>query len=469
MARRRIPRRFIYYGLFIVASVGLGVFLFSEKRTAYETNGHNEPPRPAWKPSKRAKDEANEEFTVESDFANLIPAVGKGTGADWPQFNGPNRDNRSLETGLLKSWPEEGPKLLWTTRGIGPGYSSVAVVKGVVYTMGNKGDNEAIVALDAGTGQKIWSTPFAWASKPQVGDGPRSTPAVSEGAVYGLGAGGDLVCLAADTGEVRWNKNILKEFEGTNLGWGICESVLVDGNRLVCTPGGKKGTIVALDKRTGDVLWQTIVDQDCPSYASATFAEVDGVRQYIQFTNTGTVGVRADNGEFLWRDNSAANASANCSSPLVAGNNVFSASSYSVGGSLLRLGTTDSKPSAEFVYHTPKMKSHHGDMVIVDGLLYGVDDSILTCIQLETGKVKWQDRSVGKGAVTYADGCIYLRGEAEEVALVEATGDRYRELGRFKQPKRSQANAWAHPAVAEGKLFLRDQGLLLCYDLKSAP
>jgi outer membrane protein assembly factor BamB len=333
--------------------------------------------------------------------------------------------------------------------------------------MGNKGKNEAIIALDAGTGEKIWSTPIGWASKLSAGDGPRSTPTVSSGAVYGLGGNGDLACLDAATGKIRWQKNIVKEFDGGVPGWGICESVLIDGDKLICTPGGNKGTLVALNPANGGVVWRSVVaDKDGAGYASPAVAEAGGVRQYVQFTSRGTLGVRADDGKFLWRENSAANGTANCSSPLVDGDFVFSASGYGNGGALLKLSGDSSKTTANLVYATKEMKSHHGDMVIVDGLLFGSNDpGILTCLDLASGKVKWQNRSVGKGAVTYADGRIYLRSEQGPVALVEATGEAYREHGRFDQPNRSGASAWSHPVVAAGKLFLRDQDVLLCYDV----
>ena len=218
------------------------------------------------------------------------------------------------------------------------------------------------------------------------------------------------------------------------------------------------------------MIWKSLLPgKDRASYASPVVAEVGGIRQYVQFTASGTVGVRADTGEFLWRDNSAANTTANCSSPQVAGNLVFTSSNYGTGGSLVKLSASHSTVKADLVYHTREMNSHHGDMVIVDGLLYGSSEpGILTCLELISGKVKWRSRSAGKGSITYADGRIYLRTEQGTVLLIEATGAGYRELGRFEQPKRSGSSAWSHPVVADGKLFLGDQDLLLCYELKSS-
>jgi outer membrane protein assembly factor BamB len=462
------PWRFLVYLFVIAAFVAGGVFLLLDNQPpANNFAGRGAPSPPPWKRTERAISDANEDFSVERSTEGNAPLAGKGTGTVWPQFNGTRRDNRSDETGLLETWPEGGPPLSWAARGLGNGYSSVAVVDGVVYTLGNKKESEALIALDAGTGEKIWSTPFARASHAAMGEGPRGTPSVSDGYVYGMGAEGELVCLEAKTGEICWQVNILSEYGGRSPGWGICESVLIDGETLICTPGGSQATMLALDKRTGKELWKTAIEREGVSYASPIVVEIDGVRQYVQFLAQGTVSVRADDGQFLWRNTRSSSGTANCSSPLASGDLVFTASNYGTGGALLKLTSTGRNTTADLVYHTSDMKSHHGDMVIVDGLLYGSNDpGILMCLDLETGKVRWQNRSVGKGAVTYADGKIYLRGENSEIALVEATGNEYREQGRFEQPDRSALNAWSHPVVAHGRLFLRDQGLLLCYDLR---
>ncbi|HUE13195.1 MAG TPA: PVC-type heme-binding CxxCH protein, partial [Planctomycetaceae bacterium] len=275
-------------------------------------------------------------------------------------------------------------------------------------------------------------------------------------------------CLDARSGKIVWQRNILREFGAKNLKFGISESVLVDEDRLICTPGGDEATLAALDLQTGKVIWKTLLTQkDRAAYASPVVAEVGGLRQYVQFTASGTVGVRADNGNFLWRDNTAANSQANCSSPLVVGNLVFTSSSYGTGGALVNLVAEHSKIKAVLSYHTADMKSHHGDMVVVDDLLYGSSDPHnLTCLELATGKVKWRTRYAGKGSITYADGRLYYRSEQGLMTLVEATGAEYREVGRFDQPQRSDRPAWSHPVVAAGRLFLRDQDLLLCYDLR---
>jgi outer membrane protein assembly factor BamB len=470
MPKRRF--RYAVYSMVIVVVVSVALaFLSGQKTRERKPDAASvafPPPDEPWSASAKYDAEANADFAIETTSAENVRLAGNISEGDWWSFNGPRRDNKSLETGLLPKWPADGPKLAWMCRGLGAGYSSVSVVKGIVYTMGNKGASEAIIALDAGTGEKIWSTPFAWAARLAAGEGPRCTPTVSGGAVYALGAYGDLVCLDAASGAIRWQKNILQEFGARNVEWGMRESVLIDGERLICTPGGDKATLVALDSRTGQVIWKSLLPgKDRASYASPVLAEVDGIRQYVQFTANGTIGVRADTGKLLWRDDSAANTTANCSSPLVAGNFVFTSSNYGAGGSLVKLSANDAKVNAVLVYHTREMNSHHGEMVIVDGLLYGSSEpGILTCLDLMTGKVKWRSRSAGKGSITCADGRLYLRAEDGTVLLIEATGAGYRELGRFQQPKRSNSLAWSHPVVAAGKLFLCDQDRIFCYDLK---
>jgi outer membrane protein assembly factor BamB len=474
MLKRRY--RYAIEALVIVVVVAIGLFVLSQRQeqqrqaSARANAAPPSLPKDPWRPSPDYDAEANADFALQVSGPGNVRLAGTQAGADWPNFNGPRRENKSLETGLLKKWPPAGPKLAWMCRGLGAGFASVSVAKGTVYTMGNKGKCEAVIALDAGTGEKIWSTPFAWAAHLRAGDGPVSTPTVSEGAVYALGGYGDLVCVDAHSGEIRWQKNILREFNAEVLECGMRESVLIDGNRLICTPGGKQAAFAALDARTGDVIWSTLVPgHDRASYASPVVAEVGGVRQYIQFTARGTIGVRAETGELLWRDDSASNTTANCSSPLVAGDFVFTSSGYGGGGSLVKLSANGPAVKADLVYHTRDMQSRHDEMVIVDGLLYGSSEpGILTCLELATGKVKWRSRTPGKAAITYADGRFYLRTEQGTVVLVEATGTGYHELGRFEQPERSKSSAWSHPVVAAGRLFLSDQDLLFCYDLKAA-
>lgn len=389
--------------------------------------------------------------------------------SDWNQFRGPNRDNLSPETGLLSSWPDRGPDLAWTARGIGEGYSAVSISNGRVYTMGNVGQDEKVICLDLETGREIWSVTNGNAFRQGQGNGPRGTPSIVDGKVYSLGGNGDLSCLDAQTGSLVWRKNILNDFGGRNIGWGISESVLVDGNNVICTPGGRRATIVALNRNTGNVTWTASVPTSPQAaYSSPIAVEVGGVRQYVNYTHAGVVGVRASDGRVMWGQRESSNGTANCSTPIFHDGNIFTASGYGTGGALFRLQSRGGQTSSQVAYETKDMKNHHGGMVAVDGFLYGSSDpGILTCMDLRTNRVVWKDRSVGKGAVSYADGHLYVRSEGGPVALVEASPRGYVEKGRFNQPQRSSRPSWAHPVIANGKLFLRDMDNLLAYDIRA--
>jgi len=387
--------------------------------------------------------------------------------SDWPQWRGPNRDNLSRETGLLKEWPEGGPPLAWKAKGIGKGYSTVSVAGGKIFTMGDGGDASYVHALSLDGGKKLWS---AKVGKPG-GDypGTRSTPTVDGDRVYALGQHGDLVCLDAATGKELWRKSFTKDFGGKMMsGWGYAESVLVDGDKVICTPGGPKGTIVALDKNSGKTVWRTKDFTDSAAYCSIVPAEIGGVRQYVQMTDASVVGVAAADGKVLWRAERKGE-TAVIPTPLVHGDLVFVSSGYGVGCNLFKVTpSSGGKFAAQQVYQNNAMENHHGGMVIVGDHVYGSSDpGILKCIELKTGKEVWHDRSVGKGSVAYADGNLYLRSEGGPVALVEATPQGYHEKGTFEQPDRSHDAAWPHPVVAGGKLYLRDQDVLLCYDAKA--
>lgn len=386
---------------------------------------------------------------------------------DWPQYLGPNRDNISHEKGLLRTWPEEGPTKLWTADGLGAGYSSVATANGRIYTMGNRNGSQSLLAMDFESGNGLWERAVGREFSEGNGNGPRGTPAVIGDKVYGLGANGELLCANTKDGVPVWNLNILQQFGGKGLGWGISESVLIDGDRLICTPGGPQATMVALDRNTGRTMWTAKTGEgDTAGYASPIKIEVGGVEQYVTFTNRGTIGVRAKDGEMLWRDNAAANGTANCSTPQFFENMVFSASGYGQGGAMVRLASNRGTTTATFAYHSRDMKSHHGGFVILDGYVYGSNEGVFVCMDLESGDVKWQSRAPGKGSLTCVDGMLIVRSESGPVTLVQASPLDYKELGRFDQPERSGNSAWAYPVVSHGRLFLRDMEKLLCYDLR---
>lgn len=391
----------------------------------------------------------------------------KLTVGDWPQFRGPLRDNISQEKNLLPSWPENGPAVVWSRDGFGEGYSSVALVGNTLYTLGTRQGNETLFALDRETGAELWTVSLGRIFQDGQGNGPRGTPTVDGDRVYALSAQGDLICVRAEQGEVVWKMNILETFQGNNIVWGISESVLIDGDKLICTPGGRQGTMVALDKMNGQVLWRSQVPgQPQAGYASPIPVTVGNVRQYVNFVHTAVVGIRASDGVPLWGQQASANDTANCSMPVIDKNLVFSASGYGTGGALLRLSSRGEKTTSEVLYTTKQMKNHHGGMVLLDGYLYGFDEQVLTCLDLRTGKPAWQNRSVGKGSLTCADGRLYLRSEQGPLALALATPEGYQELGRFDPPQRSGRPAWAHPVVAGGRLYIRDQDSLTVFNLR---
>ncbi len=388
----------------------------------------------------------------------------------WTGFRGASRDNISTETGLLKEWPEEGPELLWKATGLGEGYSSVSIAEGTLYTMGNLDGKELVFALNLKDGNEIWTIPTGGkVFEESRGNGPRCTPTIDDYRVYGLGGNGDMICIDSISGNSLWSKNILDDFSAKNIKWGISESVLIDGEKLICTPGGKKGTIVALNKITGEVIWTgKIPGNPAAGYASPIRIEVGGVAQYVSFTSKGVVSVSAEDGTFLWKDDSSANKVANCSTPLYEKGKLFYASGYGTGATLLDLNSSGNKVNSKVRYQTKEMKNHHGGMILLDGYVYGSNDpGILTCMDFKTGDVVWKNRSVGKGSLAYADGMLYLRSEKGPIALIEATSEGYQEKGKFDQPFRSEFSSWPHPVVFDGKLFIRDMDTLLCYQIKA--
>jgi outer membrane protein assembly factor BamB len=397
--------------------------------------------------------------------ASLAPALAN----DWPQWRGPNRDGVNPEKGLLKEWPAGGPALAWKTTEAGVGFSSVSVVQGRVFTLGDSQGGARFRAFDERTGRTLWvSESFG-----RAGGGPagtRSTPAVDGELVYGLGQFGDVACVEAATGKLRWKKSLTRDFGGSVPGWEYSESVLVDGNRVVCTPGGSKGAIVALDKETGEVLWQSKGFTDEAHHSSIITATVGGRRQYIQLTPASVAGVAADDGTVLWKA-SRHGQTAVVPTPVFGDDQVFVTSGYGVGCNLFKVTKTGDGFAVSQVYANKDMADHHGGVIRVGEYIYGHSDSRgWVCLEMKTGKVVWSNRGVGKGSIACADGHFYLRSEDSgrgTIGLIEATPAGYRESGRFNQPELSGKETWPHPVVANGRLYIRDQTLLLCYDVKA--
>jgi outer membrane protein assembly factor BamB len=381
-------------------------------------------------------------------------------GADWPQWRGPNRDGVSAETGLLDSWPEGGPRLVWKTQGLGEGYASFAVVGEHLYTQGQQGDQEFVAAFDIKTGKQLWKTPSGRTFNEQRGHGPRGTPTVDGARLYALAADGTLLCLETATGHRVWGMNIVEKFGGQVPHWGISESPLLDGDHVIVTPGGSGASVVALDKTKGDLVWKS--QSDPAGYSSPMIISTGPKRTVVVFTARGAMGLDLKNGEFQWRYDKTSNRTANIATPIVHDGYVFLSSDYGTGCALLKLTPAEGGVSASEVYFNKDMRNHYTTSVLVGDYLYGFSSAILTAMKFQTGEVAWRNRSVGKGSVTYAEGKLYALSEEGVVGLIEATPEGYKERSRFEISKGSYPT-WTPPVIANGKLYLREQDNLYCY------
>jgi outer membrane protein assembly factor BamB len=394
--------------------------------------------------------------------------------ANWPQWRGPKRDAVSTEKNLLREWPKEGPKLLWRAKDIGRAYSSITVVGNRIYTMGDRNGKQFVLCLDASKeGEEIWTAPVG---KPWS-DGARSTPTVDGKLLYALGTHGDLVCLDTETGKEKWRKNFDKDFKGRMMSsWGYCESPLVDGDKLICTPGGDEAALVALDRKTGKELWRAkVAGAGGAGYASPVVALVKGVRLYINWLGSGLVGVSASDGKLLWRYSRNRNGTANIPTAIVKDDLVFSSTGYGAGSALLRLESDDNGGvKAKEVYFLPgnTLQNHHGGMVLIGDHVYlghAHDNGFPVCVEMKTGKIAWRPgRGPGSGsaAVVYADGHLYFRYQNNVVALIEAKPDAYKLKSTFRLPSDTGSPGWQHMVIADGKLYVRGATSLLCYDIK---
>jgi outer membrane protein assembly factor BamB len=540
---------------------------------------------------------------------------------DWPQWQGPDRTAHSKETGLLQQWPKDGPPLAWKIKNLGGGDSAPSVAAGRIYGMSHRGGDEMVWALSDKDGKEIWAVRIAPAfttSWPQSKEGPSCTPTTDGDRLYVLGLAGNLACLQTTDGKVIWQRNLVADFGGRMPMWSYRESPLVDGNKVICTPGGDEATMVALNKLTGETIWKSIVpdraggglsqnrgpggggpsvmqndpvlsalDKDhnkeisaeelaaAPSvlleldkdkdgklsedevspqrgdsqgnrprprrgpgimrmikalsaldadengvideaeiknavaalqkldvnhdgkltedevgmkymgpqntgaaYSSAIAIDFGGQRQYVQLLGMTVAGVSAADGKLLWRYDKPANGMRiNVSTPIYHDGHVFATSAYGAGGGMARLTRNAAGEfAAEEVWLSKSMENHHGGVILHDGALFGANGGngggYLVCLDFKTGEVLWNERDsdkrrVTKGSVAFADGRIYYRTEEGPIVLIEPSRKEYLERGRFDQPERTDKPAWAHPVIANGKLYIRDQDTLFCYDVKA--
>ena len=400
----------------------------------------------------------------------LLSGLAISNAGDWSGWRGEDRTGVSKETGLLQEWPENGPKRMWLSKEAGLGYSGFSVVGNQLFTMGAFDQKEKLLALNSLTGEKLWEVEVGSLLTNNWGDGPRMTPTVAEGLVYALGGRGKLVCVNAETGKTLWSKRLVEDLGGKVPNWGYTESVLVDQGRVICTPGGKKGALAALDAKTGNVLWQSKDFTDGAQYSSPIAIEHGGNRQYVQLVMKNLVGIKADSGELLWKS-AWPGRTAVIPTPIHNDGFVYISSGYGVGCKLVKLGTK----SAEDVYDNKIMKNHHGGVIKLGDHLYGYSDGYgWVCQNFKTGELVWNEKkSLGKGAIAYADNRFICQSERDgTVVLIEASPKGWKEMGRFVLTpqtllRKKSGKIWTHPVISNGKLYLRDQELIFCFDVKS--
>ena len=404
-------------------------------------------------------------------FLLLQTAPGQPQG-EWPCFHGPRRDNKSTETGLLKKWPDGGPKCIWTASGLGKGYSSVTVGGGLIYTAGMIDKKTHVFAFDL-TGKPKWRRLNGVSWQTTMGHaveyaGARGTPTYDEGRVYHLAEGGRLAALDAKTGEEIWVRDLFKQFDAATPKYGLAESVLIDGERLICCPGGTKGHMVCLEKTTGKLVWAAAGVEGTVAYCSPVIAKLGGVRQVLSMSSKVVFGVDIETGKLLWSAEHANQRENNATDPVVHNGCVYAASPYGKGSLVVRPSAAGGAVKVEKVWSSELMDNHHGGVLLLDGHLYGAGHEAMGwfCLDFMTGNQAWIAR--GKGSLTYADGMLYCLDERGTMSLVEATPRAYRPVSSFRVPRGGRGLHWAHPVVCGGRLYIRHADKLFAYDIGRA-
>jgi outer membrane protein assembly factor BamB len=390
----------------------------------------------------------------------------------WPQFEGPGRENHSADRGLLKSWPKDGPRLLWKATEIGEGFASVSIVGNRIYTAGNLDDHTVVTALDL-DGKIVWQAQNGTAYAKQF-PGSRGTPTVDGDRVYHLSPSGNLACFDATSGKTVWQINLVERFQGRIPIWGLAESVLIDGQKVICAPGGQKIAMVALDKTTGKTIWTCEAAGDGPTYSSAILVEHAGLRQVVNMTAKSAIGVAAETGQFLWRFERETPYDVNSATPVYRDGHVAISTTWGRGTTLLKLKVDGQKCDVEKVWHQELMDNEHGGLVYVDGYLYGLANRNRkgvrwACCDWKTGEIKWVAEPVRGGSCTstYADGMLYVLGDKGEVRLQKPNPQSFELVSRFTLPKDGKGPAWARPVVLGGRLHIRHGSVLYAFDVKT--
>ena len=392
------------------------------------------------------------------------------TSCFWPRFHGPEGRNISADTGLMKQWPEDGPPLAWKASGIGMGYASVTLAQGRIYTSGNVGDKTMVTALDL-DGKVVWQAENgpAWTKDYE---GTRGTPTIDGDRVYQESPVGEVACLEAKTGKKIWSVNILERFGAKNIQWALAESVLIDGDRVICCPGGPEVSVVALDKNSGETVWKAKSTGDLAGYSSPALAEYQGLRMLMTMNAKAMIGVNADNGDLLWRHEHETKYDVNATMPLYHDGHVFISSGYGSGSELLKINVDGKKASVQRVWESKELDNQHGGVVLIDGYLYGAAHSAnrgkWICLDWKTGKMMYAERGVGKGSLTCADGLLYTMSEKRDVGLVKPAPEAHQVISEFKLPSGGEGPTWAHPVVCGGRLYIRHGDFLYAYRVEAA-
>ena len=387
----------------------------------------------------------------------------------WPQFHGPNRNSISEEKSLLQKWPEGGPGLVWTAKGLGHGFSTVSIADGSIYTAGNIGDDTIITALDLG-GAIRWQVKNgkAWTTAPAY-PGTRGTPTVNDGRVYHESPHGNVICLDAKTGETVWELNILDAFNAKNIRWALAESLLIDGDNVICNPGGPQASLVALNKHTGAVVWKAPSTNEAAGYASPILFEHEGLRIIAALTSRSIIGVNADTGQLLWQIDHESYTDQNTLMPIFHEGELF-VSTIRSNSAKWKVRVENGGASLEEVWRTEDFDNHHGGVVLVKGNIYGTSTSRnrnkWICLDWETGEIEHMDQGVGKGSCMYADGMLYTLGENGTMGLVRPTASGHETVSTFSIPEGGEGKSWAHPVVTGGRLYIRHGAFLYSYDVR---
>jgi len=465
-------------------------------------------------------------------WVGVLSAAAPDEGPFWPRFHGPKGDNHSPETGLMTEWPEGGPKLLWTVDGLGFGYSSVTLAHNMIYTIGNvptkdstdeKPDFRNEVAAIGLDGKRVWVNNDYPAFEGHM-RGSRSTPTVDGDRLYIESPVGDVYCLDAKTGKKIWGINILEKFNAPNITWALSESLLIDGDNVICCPFGPETAVVALNKNTGEVVWRSepakgddaeyeddikkvraslereakakaakaaeegkeIAVEEIPddheafekakadkaSYASPILVEYGGIRMILTMSGKGLVGVNADTGKLLFRYAHKTTHDAAVANPIFHDGQVFISTGYGTTGSaMVKLTVDGEKVTAEKVWGSKELDNHHGGVVLIDGYLYGAahkfNKAKWICLDWKTGEMKWAEKGVGKGSCTYAEGLLYTLSSAHQMGIAKPTPDGHEIISQFEIPDLGKSTSRGHPVVIGGRLYIRHNDYLYAWDIKA--